>query len=88
MDTPQVLEKNWAELKGKIQSQWIKFNEEDLERIKGDVTQVAAKIQKVYGVAKEEADRQFEDFKKTVQDLLHDDSSKAPHKPRLNVAAS
>ncbi len=66
----KMIEKNWTELKGKIKARWSRFNDEEIESLKGDISQLTAKIQKTYSLAKVEADRQFEDFKKTVASLI------------------
>jgi uncharacterized protein YjbJ (UPF0337 family) len=66
----QTIEKNWAELKGMIKTKWGKFNDEEIETLKGDLSQLAGKIEKSYGIAKEHADRQYEDFKSSVNVLI------------------
>lgn len=69
MNTKQV-EANWHEIKTSIKAKWDKFSDHDIEAVKSDLTMLGAKIQKAYGIAKEEADRQFEEFKKTASHLL------------------
>jgi uncharacterized protein YjbJ (UPF0337 family) len=66
----KAIEKNWAEIKGQVKSKWTKFNDEDVESVKGDLSQLSGKIQKVYGIAKDHADRQYDEFKKSVQSLV------------------
>ena len=72
------IESNWAELKGKILSKWSKFNDAELESVKGDLNQLAAKIQKTYGIAKDQADRQLDEFKTTVRTLIGDEPNVTP----------
>ena len=72
-----TIEKNWTELKGKIKAQWSKFNDEEVESFKSDLGKLSGKIEKVYGIAKENADRQFGDFKKSVQSLIGPDAGPA-----------
>ena len=69
------VEKNWTELKGKIKSKWSKFSDEEVESIKSDLNQLTGKVQKVYGVAKENAERQYDEFKTSVKSLLDQDAS-------------
>jgi uncharacterized protein YjbJ (UPF0337 family) len=69
MDT-QTIEKNWFEVKGRMKARWTKFSDEELESVRGDINQLSGKIQKVYGVAKEQAEHQYEDFKKSVSTLI------------------
>lgn len=74
MDT-KAAEKNWTELKKKIKSQWSKFGDEEIESVKSDLSLLSGKIQKTYGVAKELADSQYNDFKKTLQSLTQSSKS-------------
>ena len=89
MDT-KTIEKNWAELKGKIKSKWNKFSDEEIESIKGDLNQLAGKVQKTYGIAKDQADHQYEEFKKSMQSLIGQDetavNSTSLPKPNLVIA--
>ena len=62
---------NWTELKGKIKSKWDKFSDEEIESFKADLSLLTGKIEKVYGVAKEHADRQYDEFKKSVRSLIN-----------------
>ena len=59
-----TLEGSWNELKGKVKQQWSKLTEDDLGTIKGSVTELTGRLQKVYGYTKEKALEEFEDFKK------------------------
>ncbi len=48
---------DWKQFQGKVQKEWGKLTNDDLEQAKGDRTILAGKIQERYGVTKEEADR-------------------------------
>lgn len=76
----QTIEKNWTELKGRIKSKWSKFNDLDMENIKGDFNGLADKVQKAYGIAKDQADHQCDEFKKSVQSLLGQEAAAEPAK--------
>ena len=62
------IEGNWKEFKGKAQTQWGKLTNDDLDVIDGRREELAGRIQKVYGVSKDEADRQITDFADTLGD--------------------
>jgi uncharacterized protein YjbJ (UPF0337 family) len=49
----------WNQLKGAVKQQWGKLTDDDLARIEGDVDRLIGKIQERYGVAREDAERQF-----------------------------
>ena len=61
MNWDQV-EGNWKQFKGKVQSQWGKLTDDDLDVIAGDRKQLAGKIQERYGKVQDEADREVDDW--------------------------
>ncbi len=56
------IEGNWKTLKGKIRQQWGKLSDDDLERIAGKRDELSGRLQKAYGIGKDEADRQINEF--------------------------
>ncbi|MBF4987250.1 CsbD family protein [Methylophilus sp. 14] len=54
-----IFEGNWKQLKGKVQEQWGKLTNDDLDVIEGKRDQVAGKIQERYGITKDEAEKQI-----------------------------
>ena len=56
---------NWVEFKGKAKERWGKLTDDDLDRIEGNRDQLAGKLQQRYGKAKEEAEREIEEFCRT-----------------------
>lgn len=56
------IEGNWKEMKGKIQQQWGKLTDNDLEQIDGRKTELVGKLQKNYGKSKEEAEREVDRY--------------------------
>lgn len=67
---------DWKQVKGKVKEQWGKLTDDELERIEGRRDQLAGAIQKRYGVAKDEAERQVKEFEKA-----YDQSSTNPPRP-------
>jgi uncharacterized protein YjbJ (UPF0337 family) len=57
----------WKQYSGKVHEKWGKLTGDDLAVIRGQRDQLVGKIQERYGVAKEEAERQVEEFSKTLQ---------------------
>jgi uncharacterized protein YjbJ (UPF0337 family) len=57
------IEGNWKQLKGRVRQQWAKLTDDDFDQIKGDRQVLAGKIQELYGVSKEEAEKQVQNFK-------------------------
>jgi uncharacterized protein YjbJ (UPF0337 family) len=57
---------NWKQTKGQIQQKWGKLTSDDMNVIGGKRMELAGRLQERYGVAKEEAERQIDDWLKTV----------------------
>ncbi len=57
------IEGNWKQFTGRVQRQWGKLTNDDLERIKGSQKELAGKLQERYGVTKEEAERQINEWR-------------------------
>lgn len=55
---------NWMQLKGKVQEQWGKLTDNDLTIAQGKIEVLAGRVQERYGVEKEEAQRQVDEFMK------------------------
>ncbi|MFW6027990.1 MAG: CsbD family protein, partial [bacterium] len=58
---------NWREYKGKAQQQWGKLTDDDLDVVDGKREELAGKIQSRYGIAKEEAERQIDEWQSREQ---------------------
>lgn len=52
----------WKQLKGKALEQWGKLTDDDLDVIDGKREQLAGRIQERYGVTREEAEKQVEQW--------------------------
>ncbi|MCZ4090229.1 MULTISPECIES: CsbD family protein [Sinorhizobium] len=57
-----MIEGRWTEFKGKAQVQWGKLTKDDLDVINGNRKELAGRIQARYGIAKEEAERQIDEW--------------------------
>ncbi len=57
---------NWKQFMGQVKQKWGKFTEDDLTIIAGRREELAGLLQKHYGIAKEEAEKQADDFAKTL----------------------
>lgn len=56
------IEGNWKQFKGRVRERWGLFTDDDLDVIRGRRQQFVGKLQERYGIAREEAERQIEDF--------------------------
>ena len=57
-----IIEGNWNQAKGKVKEQWGKLTDDDLSLIHGKRDQLAGKLQERYGIAKDEVEKQLENF--------------------------
>jgi uncharacterized protein YjbJ (UPF0337 family) len=56
------IEGNWRQVSGKAKEQWGKLTNDDFDVVAGRRDQLAGKIQERYGVAKDEAEKQVNDW--------------------------
>src|ERR1700756_3419288 len=56
----------WKQLKGKLKMKWNKLTDDDLDFIAGQKDVLIGKIQERYGLKKEEAQRQVEEWNLTL----------------------
>jgi uncharacterized protein YjbJ (UPF0337 family) len=68
MNWDQV-EGKWKQLKGQVKEKWGKLTDDDLDVIDGRRQQLVGKIQERYGMAREEAERQADEFIKSMKTL-------------------
>jgi len=61
------IEGNWKQLKGKAQQQWGNLTNDDLDVVQGKRDELAGRLQERYGLAKDEAERQIDEWAKRLQ---------------------
>ncbi len=54
-----IIEGKWTEIKGAVKQQWGKLTDDDLTEINGNREKLAGKIQKNYGLARDEVEKQL-----------------------------
>lgn len=53
---------NWKQFTGKVKEKWGKLTDDDLTTVAGKRDQLSGILQKRYGYAKEEAERELDSF--------------------------
>ena len=56
------IEGKWKQLKGSAKVQWGKLTDDDLDIIEGKRDKLVGKVQERYGHAKEDAEREVDDW--------------------------
>ncbi len=60
------IEGNWKQFTGNVKEKWGKLTDDDLTTIAGKRDQLAGMIQEHYGVAKEQAEKDVDEFVKSL----------------------
>ena len=66
MDGDQV-QGNWKQMSGQVKAKWGKLTDDDLTVIAGKRDQLAGILQQRYGYAKEQAEKELDEFMKGLK---------------------
>ncbi|MFW5798498.1 MAG: CsbD family protein [Planctomycetota bacterium] len=55
-----ILKGKWKQLKGDIKREWGKLTDDDMDRIAGDHDKLVGRLQELYGLKKEEAEKKID----------------------------
>jgi uncharacterized protein YjbJ (UPF0337 family) len=58
------VEGKWKQASGKVKEKWGKLTDDDLQTIAGKRDQLVGRIQERYGIARDVAEKQVEEFSK------------------------
>ena len=58
------IEGNWRQFKGRVKQQWGKLTDDDIDRINGRREELEGVLQETYGIAKDQARKDIDDFLK------------------------
>ncbi len=62
------IEGQWKQISGKVKTKWGKLTDDDLTTIAGKKDQLVGRIQERYGIQKDEAERQVNEWDKSLAD--------------------
>jgi uncharacterized protein YjbJ (UPF0337 family) len=62
------MEGKWKQMKGALKSRWGKLTDDDLDVIEGQKDQLVGKVQERYGIAKDEAQKQVDEWNRINRD--------------------
>ena len=61
-----IIAGNWKQLKGKAQAKWGDLTDDVFDVAQGDSQYLAGKLQEQYGWEQDRAEKEVEDFRKTI----------------------
>ena len=64
------VEGNWQQVKGRVKEQWGKLTDDHLDTVAGRRDQLIGKLQECYGIQKDAADRQVQEWEERNQDVF------------------
>ncbi len=60
------LKGNWKQMTGKVKQKWGKLTDDDLTVVAGKRDELLGKIQERYGLGKDEAEKQLDEFTRSL----------------------
>ena len=75
------IEGSWKQVAGKAREKWGKLTDDDWHQIGGKKDQLVGKIQERYGIARDEAQRQADEFSRTLRE--EDYAERELHRSRV-----
>jgi uncharacterized protein YjbJ (UPF0337 family) len=57
---------SWKQFQGKVREKWGKLTDDDLTVVAGKRDQLSGALQRRYGIAKDEAEKQLDEFVSTL----------------------
>jgi uncharacterized protein YjbJ (UPF0337 family) len=82
------LEGEWKQRRGKAVHRWGRLMNDELAAIAGKYEELVGRMQERYGIAREESNRHFEDFKKVVGQLKKSNAKLLKLQARYKKATS
>jgi len=73
----------WKQIQAQLKSKWSKLTDDDLKNLGAKKDMLVGKIQKRYGIMKDEAERQVDEWVSSVSSEPHS-SQKHAHSVRQN----
>lgn len=58
-----IIEGNWKQVKGAVKKQWGNLTDNHLEKIRGNRQKLAGRMQELYGISREEAQKKVKTVK-------------------------
>jgi uncharacterized protein YjbJ (UPF0337 family) len=73
------IEGKWKQYSGKLKEKWGKLTDDDLATIHGKREQLVGRLQERYGIAQDQAERQIDEFTRSLTQTDVDRDSERVH---------
>jgi uncharacterized protein YjbJ (UPF0337 family) len=73
-------EGKWKQMKGSVKQRWAKLTDDDLTALSGKKDQLVGKIQERYGITREQAEKEADEWASSSTGDLHASATHAGHK--------
>jgi len=67
-----ILKGNWKEIKGEVKRKWGKLTDDDLTQISGTEESLIGALQRNYGYARDEAEKEYKTFMNRLDETYTD----------------
>ncbi len=67
----EMLQGNWKQIEGLIKQQWGKLTDDDISRIEGSWERLVGAIQERYGIERQEAEAQIDEYLTQAEKLIN-----------------
>ena len=61
-----IIKGKWSQLSGKLKEKWGKLTDDDVNQLDGHREYLVGKLQERYGIAKDQADVQVNEFERSL----------------------
>jgi len=65
--TWEKIQGNWKQFTGSVQERWGELTDDEVAQMQGEREQLAGKLQEKYAIAKEEANRQIDEWAENLK---------------------
>ena len=63
-----IIEGKWKQAAGAVKTKWGKLTDDDLKAVGGKRDQLVGKLQEIYGLAKDQVEKQLAEFERDFRD--------------------
>ena len=66
----ELTDSKWDDIQSQIQMKWGRFTQNDLDALKENLDEVVTRIRKVYGYTRDQAEREYHEFRVSLRPMM------------------